>query len=408
MSLERTLAARFLLSKRRERFLSVAGFVAIMGMAFGVAALLISLSVISGFQREYKKAVLGFNSHLILLSANEIERPEEEAKKISQYADPGEIVGWTPFIYREGMAVSASRVKGIVVKGVDFERYSNLSKMKIFLEKGPDAGLNNPERLPTLFLGKKLMEELQPKDRILRILFPQGPDTAKAGSKSVRRFFVAGTFESGLYEYDSSFAFIALSEAEKFFQTDGKVTGLEIWLQDPDRASFWAEAMRRDYEYPYVVMTWRELNESIFQALELEKVIFFILMIVLIMVASLNILGTLLMLLLEKRGEVAILRAVGLSWRRLRKIFLFNGLLIGFLGIALGILLGLGALFFLEKWQPIQLAAEVYFVGNIPVVYSWQNFFWVVSSAFLVIFIGCEIALKRISKVNIIRSLVES
>lgn len=401
-SVEWSLATRFLLSRRRERFLSVASVVAILGMAFGVGSLLVALSVISGFQREYKKAILGFNSHLILMSGDEIGEPAEVAEKVFRSVSPPAIKGWTPFIYREGMAVSGAKVKGIVLKGVDFGKYSNLSRMRINLwEEGSPS---NPDRLPSVLLGKDLAATLAPKDRIIRILFPQGPRPERG---NVRRFFVTGTFESGLYEYDSSFAFLSLPEAERFFQTGGRVSGLEIWLDDPDKAESWAEALRRDFDFPYVIMTWRELNEGVFRALEVEKAVFSLLMTVLIAVASLNTLGTLMMLIIEKRREVAILRAQGLSWRRLRKLFLFDGLLIGFLGVALGVIVGLGALFFIERWQPIRLEAEIYFVSQVPVAYLWGNFFWVVASAFLVVFLGCELALRGISKMNILRTLVE-
>ncbi len=398
--MNRMLAMRFLFSKRRERFLSVASWVAIFGMGFGVAALLISLSIISGFQKEYKKAILGFNSHLILLKEDEIEDPDQVAQEIEKIIASGgsKMVGSTPFIYREGMAISGtgkSSVKGIVLKGVDFERYSELSRMTF--HRYPSA--ENPENLPTLFLGKKLAEELDPKDRTVKIL---------AGLKTVRRFFVEGTFESGLFEYDSSFAFLSLPVAQKFFQTDGRVSGLEIWIDDPDRAESWAHEMRRDFEYPYVVMTWRSLNENIFRALEQEKILFTLLMIVLFGVASLNVLGTIMMLLLGKREEIAILRAIGFSWRRLRQVFLFDGLLIGSVGIIFGILLGFGGLFFLDRWKPIELAPEIYFLRSVPVDFSWKNFAEVILSAFLVLFIGCEVALRGISRIPVIRALLEA
>lgn len=407
MRLERTLATRFLMSRRREKYLSVASMVAVVGFAFGVAALLVALSILSGFQEEYKRAVLAFNSHLILMKADEIEDPEAVAGQLSRYFPKGSLKGWTPFLYREGMAVSGSRVKGLVLKGVDFTKYSNLSRMRI--DYDPEkARAMNPDRLPTILLGAKLQEELVPSGGILKILFPRGVGDGRESLKDVRRFFVAGTFESGLYEYDSSFAFISLQEAVSFFKTGGSVSGVEIWLDDPDNAEHWAEAMKKDFSFPYVVMTWRELNENLFRALEVEKFIFFVILGVLIAVATLNILGALLMLLLEKRGEVAVLRALGVTWRRLRKVFLFDGLLIGFLGVALGVILGLGFLFFLEKWQPIELAPEIYFVRHVPVVYHWRNFFWVVSSAFFILFVGCEVALRGITRMNVVRALVET
>jgi len=384
----------------------VATLVAILGMGFGVAALLVSLSVVSGFQVEYKKAILGFNSHLILMKSDEIEDPDQIAqiaKKISSYQSRGSLVGWTPFIYREGMAIAGGKLKGVVLKGIDLKKYSELSKIKFSLKER--EGFKNG--LPTLILGKNLAMDLVLKEGVVRILFPQGLKPEDAGVKNIKSFFVVGTFESGLYEYDSSFAFLDIEAAKKFFQTGGRVSGIEIWLDNPDYAQEWAGKMRQDYEFPYEVMTWHDLNENIFQALESEKFIFFLIMSVLIAVASLNILGTLMMLLLERRGEIAILRTLGLPWRRLRKVFLFDGLLIGSVGIALGIILGMGLLFFLQKWQPIHLAPEIYFLRNVPIVYRWRNFLWVIGSAFTVLLLGCELALRGISRINVLRSLVE-
>ena len=394
--LELTLAFKFLLSKKRGKFLSLAALVAILGMGFGVAALLVALSVISGFQKEYKKAILGFNSHVIVMKADEIGRPEKLAIELSHQQEGALMHAWTPFIYREGMAIAGSKVKGIVLKGIDFSKYIKLSHIQVNEEFS-----ENPEHLSQVLLGKSLANELMLKDHTVRVLFPQGLRPEELGSKNIRRFHVAGTFESGLYEYDSSFAFIPLEDAKKFFETDGKVSGLEIWLSDSDQADTWAKALRKDYPYPFTVTTWRELNENVFRALEMEKFLFFILMAVLIAVASLNIIGTLLMLILEKKEEVSILRAMGMAWRNVTKIFLFDGLLIGSLGILMGIILGLGLLLF-EIWRPIPLPPEVYFVDRVPVVFSWVNLFWVVAVALLVTFIGCRMALKKMSQVKIV------
>lgn len=407
------MAVRFLLSRRRQKFFSVAALVAILGLAFGVAALEIALGVTSGLQKEYKKAILSFNSHLILMRGDEISHPQEIGEKLSHEPFPGGLRGWTPFIYREGLLVSGSRVKGIVLKGVDFDKYSNLSQMRISVP-GATVEEMSSEHIPSLILGRTLAEELgitgseSREKRLIHILFPQGMEPEKSGVKNVKRFIVSGTFESGLHEYDASFAFLSLGEASDFFQTDGRVSGLEIWLDDPDRAGDWAEVLQEIFEAPYIVMTWKELNENVFRALEMERSIFFILIGILIAVASLNILGTLTMLLLEKRKEVAILRALGMRWARLRKIFLFDGLLIGSAGIALGLLLGFGVLFFLDKWQPIHLAPEVYFVRNVPVDFASRNLVIVIASAFMIIFVGCELSLKRLTRFQAVRSLLEN
>lgn len=407
MSLETSLALKFLISKKRKGFLSAAAAVSIFGLAFGVAALLVSLSIITGFQKEYKKAILGFNSHLILMSADEISRPDNVAESLSRLSvggKPSRLVGWSPFIYREGMTVTGRQVKGVVLKGVDLDRLGRLSSIRI--RPASDSILDkNKDRLPALYLGAKLAKSIFPNGgledgQVLRVLFPRAEGGDHESARSVKRFFVAGTFESGLYDYDASFSFLDLKDAERFFQTGGKVSGLELWLDDPERAEDWATVIRRDFEFPNVVLTWRELNENVFRALELEKVIFYLLMTVLIGIASLNVLGTLMMLLLEKRSELAVLRVCGMSWKRLRKVFLFDGLLIGSVGVALGVLLGGGLLLVLDRFQPIQLEAEVYFLNKIPVVYSKNIFLGVVGSALGIIFIGCELALRRVSRAS--------
>jgi len=405
MSLTYQLALRFLVSKKRQGFLSVASWVSILGLAFGVAVLLISLSVVTGFQTEYRKSILGFNSHVVLMNADEIERPEDVQKQLEHYNALAPMAGSTPFIYREGMVVSGPKVKGIVFKGVDFEKYGALSHMVIHHEPDSDQ---NKDHLPEIVLGKNLAEELQLKEPVLKVLFPESLKPKDVGVKNIKRFFVAGTFASGLYEYDSSFAFLSLQDAERFFQTRGKVSGIEVWLADADKADLWAEGIRKDFGYPYAVMTWRELNENIFRALAMEKLLFAILMTVLIAVAALNLVGTLMMLFLEKRGDAAILRALGMSWKRLRKIFIFDGLLIGSAGIVLGLALGGAVLLYLQYGRPVALAPEVYFLPKVPVLWSWRILAWVVGTTLAIVFVSCQWAAKRMSRVNLTRSLLEA
>lgn len=416
MPLTLQLAFRFLFSKKRRGFLSVASWVSVTGLAFGVAVLLIALSVVTGFQVAYKKAILGFNSHVVLMNADEIEDPEEVKKRFAAYEGVSPMRGTSPFLYREGMIVSGSTVKGVVFKGVDFGTYEGMSRIIIRREasllKNREASLlKNVEGLPEVILGKTLAEELRLSEPVLKVLFPEGLASKKTGVSNiggVRRFFVAGTFESGLHEYDSSFAFLSLTDAEAFFRTNGRVSGLEIWLADPDKADLWAAAMRKDFGYPYAVMTWGELNENVFHALAIEKLLFVILMTVLIAVAALNLVGTLMMLFLEKRGEAAILRAIGMSSKRLRRIFIFDGLLIGSAGILVGLILGGAVVLYLKFGPSLALAPEVYFVDRVPVLWSWRIVAQVAGAGFAIITMSCSWAVRRMARVNLTRSLLEA
>ncbi len=406
MSLELSLARRFLFSKRRGRFLSAAAWIAVLGLGFGVGALWVAFSVLSGFQAEYRRAILGINAHVILQKADEIGDASEAERRIAAAGATEEVAGIVPFIYREGLAVSGPQVKGLVLKGVDFERYARLSRVDI--RRAPAEATENPEKLPEIVLGKTLAQELGLARGVLRVLFPQGLKPEAMGVKNVKKFFVAGTFESGLYEYDATFALLDLETAKAFFQTEGKISGLELWLKDPDRADAWGERLRERFDYPYAVMTWRELNENIFRALQMERLIFGVILGVLVAVSALNVVGTLAMLFLEKRGEVALLRALGLSWRRIRKVFLFDGLLIGCAGVAAGLLLGSGVLLFLDLWKPITLAPEVYFVRSVPVVWSGTVLAGVASASLLIVLGASALTLARVSRLNVVRSLLEA
>lgn len=401
-----TLARRFLFSKRRGRFLSAAAVIAVLGLSFGVGALWVAFSVLTGFQTEYRRAILGINAHVILTKADEIRDASALEKDLQGLDQLGARRGVTPFIYREGLAVSGPQVKGVVLKGVDMERYERLSQMNF--ERTPATAAENPDRLPEILLGKTLAKEVGLTRGVLRVLFPQGLKPEAMGVKNVKKFFVAGTFESGLYEYDASFALLNLETAQSFFQTDGKVSGLEIWLADPDRAEAWAEALRDRFDYPYAVMTWRELNENVFRALEMERAIFAVILGALVAVSALNVVGTLAMLFLERRGEVASLRAMGLSWKGIRKVFLFDGLLIGCAGVAAGLTLGSGVLLFLERWTPIPLAPEVYFVSRVPVMWSWTMPAAVAGASLAIVLTACAWALRRVSKLNVARALLEA
>ncbi|HEX5036821.1 MAG TPA: ABC transporter permease [bacterium] len=405
-SLELSLARRFLFSKKRGRFLSAAALIAVTGLAFAVGALWVAFSVIAGFQKEYRQAILGINAHVILTKADEISDAATLAADLKGYEKLGRSDGVTPFIYREGMAVSGAQVKGIVLKGVDFDKYQKVSRLS--LQRTPPAPGENPEKLPEIVLGKTLAENLSLKRGVLRVLFPQGMKPEDMGVKNVKKFFIVGTFESGLFEYDSTFAFLSLETAQSFFQTGDKVSGLEIWLSDPDRADAWASALRNRYDYPYGIMTWRELNENVFRALDVEKGVFAVILGVLVAVSALNIVGTLAMLFLERRGEVAILRAMGLGWRSIRNVFLFDGLLIGSAGIAAGLALGTAVLLFLDRWKPLSLAPEIYFVRSVPVAWSWQTLAGVAAAALAIVFAACVWTLRRVSRLNVARALLEA
>ncbi|MBI2981997.1 MAG: ABC transporter permease [Deltaproteobacteria bacterium] len=392
------LAVRFLFPKRENRFFSAATLVAILAVSVGVASLLVSLSVISGFQQVYKESILKFNSHLVLTGAGEIGDPEAVWESLPEEMRR-EVVGWHPFIYREGMMIAGGKLRGVVLKGVEFKKIAALSHLKI---DTTEAVASAPSENPGIFPGSRLARELGEGRGTVRFLLPNQTDKEK-----IQTFEIQGSFESGMYDYDSSFALVSLETAQKIFQLGKQVTGVEFWFRDPDRAFYWSDSLRGLPDFPYFPMTWREINENLFRALETEKIVFFILMAVLTAVGTFNLLSSIIMMILGKRSQIATLRVLGLPWFRLRKLFLFDALLVGCAGLLGGLSLGAGLLFVLKRWGLISLSPEVYFVSQVPSLLSGTNLLIVAGAGLTLVGVGSYLTLRGIRHLPVLRALVE-
>ncbi|QQR79773.1 MAG: ABC transporter permease [Deltaproteobacteria bacterium] len=404
------LAWRFFRDSSRGRFFSVSFRVAVLGMSFGVMALLLSLAITEGFTKEYERAVLGSHPHIVINSEDDVNNPDAIEKIIQASAQKISIPikNIEPVIYREGMLIGGKSIKGLVLKGVP-PHYFEKSGIKIISR----AVEKNENHLPEIFLGKAVAEESGIKTGIVKLLFPKTISQKSLGKmeispKDLKSFFLAGIFETGVYEMDSTFGILDLETAKNFFHLGETISGFETWIENPQEASRLVEKIREELSFPYEVLSWREINENIFKAMETEKWMFGVLMLVLVVVASLNVLGTLMMLLLKKRREIAILRTLGYSWSRLRKVFLIDGLLIGMTGTGLGIFFGLLCEFILKHWQPFALDPEVYFLKTVPVTFCWDHIFLVFGASLGIGVLGCMLTLKKISQVSTLTILEKS
>jgi len=425
-----SIARRFNKSKYLPRSLVVMRLTAIAGIAIGTATLIVALCIVSGFGREYRKAILDFNAHIVVLKAGEIDdtsevlnylsklRPDEKPPaygwlapaadllKITYHAAvnfhndvsykfednpafldlweklnpdnfkkylPGFIenlylsekrgvIGVTPFIYREGLAISKGIIKGVVVKGVDPGTIKDVNQMQI----AASEPLMPSDKKLNVVLGKALSENMGSPQKINLLI----PEMIKG-----RQFVpasVIGTFESGLYDYDSQFALMNIEDARRIFET-GKVkaTGIEIKLDDPKKAETIADELNTGLPASYQAITWGELNRDIFEALSLEKLVFTIIMGILVIVAAFNIIGVLVLLICYRAHEVAILKAQGVETKVLIKIFTLGGVSTGLWGTLAGVLLGVGASWAVKHYNLIRLAPEVYFLKTLPIDISW-------------------------------------
>lgn len=389
LSFEWTFAWRSLFSRRSRRLLHVVSVITIIGVGFGVAALLVTLGVLRGFQERFAKSALAFNAHIIVRSAETIRMPDPLVSKILAVGGEGEIKGLVPFHYREGLAIRGTHVRGLAIKTVDLDRYWELSD----LSHREFASLQGE-----IWLGETLWEELGRPTERLRLYFP----ISDGDSKGFEDLPIAGVFQSGLFDYDANFALLDRAGGNE------AVSGIEVWLQEPQAAEPFRDRLAQVLSFPYTVLTWHDLNYDLFSALKLEKLVFAIIVSLIILVASFNIMGTLAMRVLERRGDIAILRAIGASWRELRRTFFWQGITLSVLGAALGLLLAGGILALLHYYRPLKLAAPVYFVDHVPVAWSFKDVGIVLGITLLFSWLSSELALLRLRRMSVVRALGEA
>jgi lipoprotein-releasing system permease protein len=362
------------------------------GVGVGVMALIIVLSVMSGFEVDLQQKILGTNAHAMILKYGESISgfPEVMKKALSVKG----VTGATPFIMNEVMIRSGQNVSGVILKGIDPDSVGNVTELpKDILSGGDLKNLTYPARiperlesrdadgmidlsghatkgptLPGILVGRELAANLRVGvGDPITIVSPLGGELGPQGPMpKAKSFRVGGIFYTGMFEYDSKFAYIRLDEAQKFFKVDG-ATGVELKVADVDDARRIGNNVLQELDgYPFRVRDWGELNRNLLSALRLEKLVMGIILSIIVIVAAGLIVATVIMLVLEKRKEISVLKALGVSDGGIVKIFLAEGLQIGIAGGLLGLIAGLGWCLFIEK-SGIKLDPEVYYIPSLPV-----------------------------------------
>lgn len=409
MSLPFWIALRSLFSRRSRYAYSAIGWIAVIGLMLGVASQSIAVSILGGFEKVFTQSILGFNAHLVLMKEGEIADPEAVLQDLKPFENPEGITHITPFLYREGLIAHHGKVKGGILKGIDPLTFGDVYdvKLRIFSSSSaspplPEA-LKNGEGEPKILLGSDLAEYLgvTPEDRTVSILSPQGDLKKIADVNNFKRFEVAGTFSSGLYEYDSQFALLTLSQAQSFFKSEGRVTGFEMRMGAPQEAQEWAGRMEKTFPPPFQIIPWQELNAEIFQALKLEKRLFFLIMGLIVTVAAANLIGLIVISVAHQSGEISILRAMGMRSKKIARIFFWQGMMLSLLGVVLGTMLGAAVSYFLSSHALFSIAKEVYLISSLPISLSWKNFLGVVLFSVGISFLVTKLAARRATQLNL-------
>jgi lipoprotein-releasing system permease protein len=394
MPFEFFVSYRYLKAKRKQSFISIITVISMGGVALGVMAMIVVLAVMSGFENDLKNKILGLNSHLLVLSwDNAVDNYQEVARKTESV--PG-VLAATPFILTQVMISTGSQVTGAVLRGIDPQSAARVISIDRILKKGhwsdllepPSAGADSPP-LPGIVLGQELAKGLGVSlNDTLSVISPLGEVTPLGRVPKMRPFKVVGLFESGMFEYDSTIAFISLSQAQAFLGLGSKVTGLEVKTRDMYQAAEIAKAVQARLGFPFWTKDWMRMNKNLFSALKLEKLVMFIILILIILVAAFNIVASLIMVVMEKTKDIAILKSMGAAAASIMKIFILEGVIIGVVGTALGLVGGIGLCQILKKYQFIKLPSDVYYISALPVLMKGWDILMIVVSALAICLIA--------------------
>jgi len=372
MNFELFVSLRYLLAKRRQTFISLITFISIAGVAVGVMALIVVLAVMNGFQDDLRNRILGITSHAIVGSFNgtfsDYQHLLEEVEK-----EPG-VMAATPFIHAQVMISSGKSVSGALLRGIDPQTAAGVINIQENMIRGNLGDLRSEKAagegppVQGIILGVELCNNLGVRQgEWVTVISPSGRLTPMGQVPKSKLFQVVGVLQSGMYEYDNTLAYISLSAAQQFLGLTDVVSGIEMRLEDIYLAREVADSLRTRLGLPYWVRDWMQMNRNLFSALKLEKVVMFIILTLIILVAAFNIVSSLIMLVMEKTRDIAILKAMGATTSSIRKIFVMEGFLIGTSGTILGLLGGFALCSLLKKYQFIELPRDVYYISTLPV-----------------------------------------
>ncbi len=374
----RFVGLRFLRPKRRALVMSIISVIALIGVAVGVATLVVVMAAITGYQEVMTQKILGAYSHLLVLSHhNRIADWPTVVKKISQ--TPG-VRGVSPFVYGEVMASTAADTAGVVLRGinpasdaqvtgigrsVDAATIRQLDQLRE--PKGEPGDEGAPPKLPGIILGKELATRLEATvgSRVF-IVNPMGEVNASGVTPKSQAFVVIGLSHSGMFEFDSTFAFIGLAAAQQYFGYGDAVSGVEVSVTDIWRSEQVGDDVERRLGWPYYTRDWKAMNRNLFSALKLQKLVMFVILCLIVFVAALNIFSTLYMVIMDKKRSLAMMRAMGASAREVRQIVFVQGMFIGVLGSIIGAILGVALCLLQTRVGLVRLDPSVYFIDTLP------------------------------------------
>jgi len=425
------------------------------GVLIAVVALILAQSIGRGFERVYRKSLLDFNAHVVVMGAGEIDDPSGPMSELKALESKGEgqgrlvkrwgwlldavqeaegalkrlgidsldplvpewiarryaglseaaergIVAESPFLYREALIIGSGRIEGVVVKGIEPGRAASVGGMDVELFEGGDlasALARSKGKETPAVIGLRLAATLgiEGEPGRIRLLIPR--EDAARSRERFEDVLVVGTFRSGMHDYDAQFLLMDIAAARGLFGTGrSTVTGIELRTRDPERAGAVAAAVERTLGPRYRAITWQELNSELLAAVKLEKLVTSLIMGIMLLVAALNIIAALVLTTLHRLREIAVLKALGLSNKKIERLFVRGGMGVGMRGVAGGLIAGLAAAWVLREWGLIPLEAEIYLVDALPIDISWLICGIITLFCALAVYLTSRVAASRLAK----------
>lgn len=386
---------------RRQSFISIISLFAICGVAIGVGALIVVMGVMNGFSTDLRDKILGVNSHILVTSVRggikDYQDMSDKAKEV-----PG-VVGVTPFIYSEVMLSTRTGVKGVVLRGIDPETSDTVLSLNDDMIVGSIEKLKDETWGPRIIIGSAMAKRLGiTEGSEVNLLSPSGRSGSAGFTPKVKRFVVAGVFRTGMFEYDSSLGYVTIPAARKLLGFKGDVvSGLEISVDDVYNVeAITTELKEKIGNFFVYVRHWQEMNANLFAALELEKTAMFIILAMIVLVGSFSIVTTLVMLVIQKTKDIAVLMSIGADAKSIRNIFMLQGTFIGFVGTAIGFMIGVPVSLLLKKYQFIKLPSNVYPVDYLPVRLEFFDLATIGGAAFLLCFLATIYPARRAASLS--------
>ena len=402
---ELLIGLRYTRAKRRNQFVSFISMISMLGIALGVAALIVVLSVMNGFQTELRGRILAVVSHVQITGASgemaEWQHVAEQAAK-----QPG-VLAAAPFVQEQGMLSFGQAVRGTIVRGILPDLEDKVVDFRTHMKEGQLDSLA-PDSF-NIVLGSELARALSVSvgDKVT-VIAPQGVVTPAGVVPRLKTFVVSGLFEVGMFEYDSGLALIRMEDAQKLYRMDDRVSGVRLKLDDLFKAPLITRQLATSLDTPAYISDWTRSHANFFRAVQIEKNMMFIILSLIVAVAAFNIVSTLVMAVTDKQADIAILRTLGASPGSIMAVFMVQGALIGFIGLGLGVAGGVALALnvdvvvpFIERLLGTQfMSKEVYYISNLPSELQWKDVTTITAVSFVLSLVATLYPSWRASRVN--------